>query len=163
MIIFAVLFALLLGVCIFLGLPRSRRWQQVASVATFVMLVGVVYAGSVDLLGLPKPMRLEWRTADKATVLAARMREGKAIYVWLQTGDASEPRSYVLPWNTQTAQQLQDALQEREATGRAVRMSMSSGAGGEARKPKFYATPQRPLPDKGRAGAAPFVYHRSGT
>lgn len=158
MIVFAVIFALLLGVCIFFGLPSARTWQRVTSAATFVLLIGVVYGGSVDLLGWPKPLRLEWRSADEATVLAARMREGKAIYVWLESGDATEPRSYVLPWNMETAQQLQNALQERESKGSKVQMTMAPGSGGGDGTPKFYAQPQ-PSPPPKDAGAARPVMH----
>jgi hypothetical protein len=158
MIFFAVLFTLLLGVCIFVGLPNARKWQRMTSVATFFLLAGVVYAGSIDLMGAPKPIQLEWRAPDKPTVIAARMREGEAIYVWLQSPDAKEPRSYVLPWNTQTAQQLQDALREGESRGTAVEMKLTRPQGGDDGVPKFYAQPQRPLPRKDRQGGGAAVF-----
>lgn len=158
MIYFAVLFTLLLGVCVFLGLPSVRKWQRITSVVTFFLLAGVVYAGSVDLMGTPKPMKLEWRPPGKATVLAARMHEGEAIYVWLQTPDAKAPRAYALPWNTQTAQQLQSALQEREARGSPVKMTLAPPDGGEDGVAKFYAQPQQALPDKDHLDGAGVVY-----
>ena len=155
MIFSAVLFALLLGVCIFVGLPHALRWQRAASVLTFFLLVGVVYAGSIDLMGSPKPIGLEWHKPDKPTVIAARMREGEAIYVWLQQPDAKEPRSYVLPWDVKMAQQLQDAMRDGEARGTAVKMEMARPQGGDDGAPKFYAQPHMPLPPKDRqAGGA---------
>jgi len=150
MIFFAILFTLLLGVCIFVGLPHVLGWQRAASVLIFFVLAGVVYAGSVDLMGSPKPIQLEWRTPEKPTVIAARMREGEAIYVWLQPPDAREPRSYVLPWSARTAQQLQDAMRDGEARGTAVRMEMAKPQGGEDGAPKFHAQPHMPLPAKDR-------------
>jgi len=154
MIYFAVLFTLLLGVCVFLGLPSARKWQRITSVATDFLLAGVVYAGSVDLMGTPKPMKLEWRTPEHATVLAAKMREGEAIYVWLQSPDAKAPRAYALPWNMQMAQQLQNAMHEREARGSREKMTRASPDGGEDGVAKFYAQPQQALPDKDRLGTA---------
>jgi uncharacterized protein YqhQ len=59
MIVSAVLFALVLGAFVFLLLPRARAWQRVASVATFVALVAVVYGGALELMSRPKPIRLE--------------------------------------------------------------------------------------------------------
>jgi hypothetical protein len=93
-------------------------------------------------------MRLEWRDAQHAQVLGASMRENEAIYVWLQVDGQFEPRSYRLPWSIQAAQQLQTAMQEGEANGTGVQMTMTGDNGRDQREPKFYATPQAALPDK---------------
>jgi hypothetical protein len=148
MIVSGLAFALLLGAFIFMVLPQARLWQRTASAALFVVLVAVVYAGSAELLGRPKPMRLEWRDAQHAQVLGASMRENEAIYVWLQVEGQSEPRAYRLPWSIQAAQQLQTAMQEGEANGTGVQMTMTGDNGLDQREPKFYATPQAALPDK---------------
>jgi hypothetical protein len=161
MIVSAVLFALLLGAFIFLVLPRGRMWQRAASVTTFLVLVALVYGGSVELLSRPKPLRLEWREATEATVIGATMREGEAIYVWLEVPDADEPRAYALPWNLQMAQQLQSAMQEGEANGSPVQMSMPFEPGLDDREPKFYAAPQAALPDKNYSGGGSTVVFQS--
>lgn len=148
MIISAAVFALLLGVVIFLVLPRATLWQRATSATIFLVLIGVVYGGSVELLSRPKPLRLEWRDVKEAKVLGATMREGEAIYVWLQFVGADEPRSYILPWDMKMAQQLQTAMQEGEANGTEVTMSMPFDPGIDDREPKFYALPQQALPDK---------------
>jgi len=148
MIVSGLAFALVLGAFIFMVLPQARLWQRTASAALFVVLVAVVYAGSAELLGRPKPMRLEWRDAQHAQVLGASMRENEAIYVWLKVDGQSEPRSYRLPWSIQAAQQLQTAMQEGEANGTGVQMTMTGDNGRDQREPKFYATPQAALPDK---------------
>jgi hypothetical protein len=154
MILSGLAFALLLGAFIFMVLPQARLWQRSASAALFVVLVAVVYAGSAELLGRPKPMRLEWRDAQHVQVLGASMRENEAIYVWLQFDGQSEPRAYRLPWSIEAAQQLQTAMQEGEANGAGVQMTMTGDNGLDQREPKFYATPQAALPDKnyGRIG-----------
>ena len=57
MIVSAIVFALLLGA--FVLDPAARGLARRAfSVGTFVLLIAVVYAGSIELLGRPKPMRL---------------------------------------------------------------------------------------------------------
>ena len=83
MIVSAIVFALLLGAFVFLILPRAGLARRALSVGTFVLLIAVVYAGSIELLGRPKPMRLEWRDAADAQVVSAVPVENQAIYVWL--------------------------------------------------------------------------------
>jgi hypothetical protein len=148
MIISAIVFTLLLGAFIFAVLPQGTRWQRVASSFVFILLIGAVYAGSIDLLSLPKPARLEWRSLAKAEVLGASIREGKAIYVWLRIYDLPEPRSYALPWNTEMAQQLQDAMQSGQANGTGVEVSRPFDMSIEAGERKFYPRPQRPSAPK---------------
>jgi hypothetical protein len=161
MILSAFAFALLLGGFIFLVLPRGWHWQRTASAALFMLLVAVVYGGSAELLGRPKPLRLEWRDPQHAQVLGSSMRENEAIYVWLQFDDGSEPRVYRLPWSIETAQQLQTATQEGEANGTGVQMTMSaSDSGLDPREPKFYAVPQAPLPDKNYGRIGPLSSNR---
>jgi len=165
MIISAILFALLLGAFVFLVLPRGNSWQRAASATIFVVLLAVVYAGSIDLLSRPKPLRLEWRDAKEAQVVSASMREGEGIYVWLQFDGASEPRSYILPWDMKTAQQLQTAMQEGQAKGTDVKMTMPSGSSGlDDREPKFYAMPQQAPPDKNYGNSEPpVILNRTGS
>jgi hypothetical protein len=152
MILSAFAFALLLGAFIFLVLPRGRPWQRTASASLFVVLVAIVFGGAAEILGRPKPLRMEWRDAQQAKVLASSIREND----WLQFDDGTEPRAYRLPWSIQAAQQLQTATREGEANGTGVQMTMTAGDSGlDEREPKFYAEPQKPLPDKnyGRIGA----------
>jgi hypothetical protein len=148
MIISALLFALLLGTFIFLVLPQGRLWQRTAAATLFVVLVAVVYGGSAELLGRPKPLELEWRDLQQAQVLGSSMRENDGIYLWLQFDDGSQPRAYRLPWSIEAAQQLQTATEEGQASGTGVEMTMVGEPGLDEREPKFYAPPQPALPDK---------------
>ncbi len=93
---------------------------------------------------------MEWakKTVPDATVLGASMREGEAIYLWLQFDEAPEPRAYVLPWSLETAKQLQRATGRAEAQGTAVRMRRPFASEPDANEPLFYAAPQPPLPPK---------------
>jgi hypothetical protein len=158
MIISAVIFALLLGAFIFLILPRAGLARRTLSVGIFVVLIAVVYGGAIELLGRPKPLRLEWRDAADAQVLSAVPVENEAIYVWLVTPDSSEPRAYVLPWSVQAAQQLQDAMSQAQADGTAVRMTMPFEPSLDDREPMFYAMPQPAMPPKDYQQGGPLVH-----
>jgi hypothetical protein len=162
MIIFAIVFALVLGAFIFLILPRAAAARRALSVGLFLVLIAIVYGGAVELLGRPKPLRLEWRDAADAQVLGAVPVENEAIYVWLVTPDSAEPRAYVLPWSVQAAQQLQDAMGQAEAEGTAVRMTLPFEPSLEDREPMFYALPQPAMPPKDYE-RSPLVYRQPGS
>ena len=83
-------------------------------------------------------------------MLGSSMREGEGIFLWLQLVDLVEPRSYVLPWSQELAQQLQDALCEAEENGTAVQMRLPFEPSIDNREPKFYAMPQPAFPPKDR-------------
>ncbi|ESY94391.1 hypothetical protein [Mesorhizobium sp. LNHC209A00] len=165
MMIAPVIFALLLGVFIFVVLPHAGIARRTLSVGIFLALITVVYVGASELLGRPKPLTLEWRDTAKAQVVGAVPVENEAIYVWLITPVSTEPRFYVLPWSQQAAQQLQDAMGKAEADGTGVEMKMqTTDAGLNARAPMFYARPQPPLPAKDyQSGERPLVYARPTT
>jgi hypothetical protein len=160
MIISAIIFALLLGAFIFLILPRAGLARRTLSVGIFVLLIAVVYGGAIELLGRPKPLRLEWRDAADAEVLSAMPVENEAIYVWLLLPDSAEPSAYVLPWSVQAAQQLQEAMSQAEADGTAVRMTMPFEPSLDDREPMFYALPQTAMPPKDHQGDPPLVYRQ---
>jgi hypothetical protein len=162
MIVTAVIFAILLGALIFIVLPRASVARRTVSVSIFLALIAIVYGGATEILGWPKPLRLEWRNAEKAQVLSAVPVENEAIYVWLMMPNSRQPRSYVLPWSQGAAQELQDATNKAEADGTAVEMT-SSETGDDEGEPMFYARPQPPLPAKNYDdGGQPLVYPQPG-
>lgn len=158
MIASAIVFALLLGIFVFWVLPRGSLWRRTASVGMFVALIAVVYAGAIEMMSRPKTIRLEWRDLAEATVLGASMREGEAIYVWLQIDGTNEPRAYALPWDMQQAQELQQAMADAENNGTGVKVSQPFEATLDTSEPKFYALPQPALPPKPAAGDGPLVF-----
>jgi hypothetical protein len=160
MIISAIAFALVLGTFIFLILPRAGLGRRALSVGIFVLLIALVYGGSIELLGRPKPLRLEWRDAADAQVVSAVPVENKAIYVWLMMPKSSEPCAYVLPWSLQAVQQLQEAMSQAEADGTAVRMTMPFESSLEDREPMFYAVPQPAMPPKDYQQGSPLVHQQ---
>ena len=163
MIVTAVIFAILLGALVFVVLPRASVARRAISVSIFLALIAIVYGGATEILGWPKPLRLEWRDSEKAQVLSAVPVENEAIYVWLMMPNSPEPRAYMLPWSQSAARQLQDAMNKAEAEGTAVEMATSSETGGGKGEPMFYAPPQPPLPAKDyEGGGQPLTYQPPG-
>ena len=81
-------------------------------------------------------------------MVGSRLREGEAIYVWIEMADADEPRAYKLPWQQEMAKQLYGAQREAEANGTKVQMRLPFADRVEGQEPLFYALPQLPLPPK---------------
>lgn len=161
------LFVFVLAAAAAVGLGFLAVWSRrglaprLAAVALSVALVGLIGASVVELLGRPKPTRMEWvqRKGAEADVLGSRMVEGQAIYLWLGLPGQPEPRAYVLPWNMEVAKELQKALEEAAKNGSQARAQLPYEFSWEKREPKFYALPQPKLPDK-PAGSSPLQYQR---
>ncbi len=137
--------------------PRPMLMRVGAIVLAGFLMVSA-YAGYAELLGRPKPTNFEWaaRNVSEAVVLAAEMREGEAIYLWLQLDENPEPRAYTLPWSLQAARQLHRARAQAEQRGTAVRVRGPFLEGHLDGERMFYADPQQPLPPKmARIGQAP--------
>ena len=129
--------------------PGSLALRTSAVVlAGLLMITG--YASISDLLGRPKPASLEWavRNTPEATVLAAELREGEAIYLWLRTDGQMEPRAYVLPWSMDAARQLHEARGTAEKNGTELRVRRPFKSDTELTEPQFYASPHPRLPPK---------------
>ena len=143
--------------------PRRLAIKS-AALATAVLFLPVSYAALVDLLSKPKPVDLEWLQSDaaQAEVLASRLVEDEAIYLWLQLPDVAEPRAYVLPWDRGSAEQLQRAMREAEQNGGGVQMRLPFEPSLEEREPKFYALPQPALPPKDLIQPPPEFYQPPG-
>lgn len=159
-----VLAALGAAVLATIGIWAPRKlWIRAAAVATTLALLPIGYTAFADLLSRPKPMALEWlnRQATEATVLAATIREGEGIYVWLQYSGPDEPRAYVMPWSRDVAEQLQKAMREAEQNGGGLMIRLPFERSWDPREPKFYAMPQPALPPKDGGGPAE-VYEQPG-
>ncbi|MGF1476787.1 MAG: hypothetical protein ACFB6S_14610 [Geminicoccaceae bacterium] len=158
----AVVLASLLGM-ISIWSPRHLLIKATALVTT-VLFLPVAYAAMTELLSKPKPISLEWLQGDasEADVLASRMVEGEGIFLWLQLSDLEEPRSYVMPWNQENAEKLQEAMREAEEQGSSVRMRNPFEPSLDDAEPKFYALPQPALPPKDLAEPPPEVYEHPG-
>jgi hypothetical protein len=100
-------FVVILGAFVFASV-KGARWKIVA-VAVFLGLVVTVFGGAFELLGKPKPVSLEFRDLKGSTILAYTLVENVAIYLWIDRD--GQPMTIVLPWSTEDAQNVQDAVQ----------------------------------------------------
>ena len=140
-----------------------RRFAiKAAALGAATLLLPLCYLSLAALLSRPKPVSLEWvrGSMKEATVIASTVQEGRGIYLWLQTADVREPRAYMLPWNREIAQQLQDAKREAEKNGGGLAMRMPFEKSWDNREPKFYALPQPAMPPKDPPPGGPRIHLR---
>ncbi len=130
---------------------RRRFMVRLAALLALTATLAVDYLALNDLLSRPKPIGNELfaHQAEEAQVIAATLAEGKAIYLLLRLADIAEPRYYAMPWQRDTAEQLQRAMREAEERRSRVLMRMPFEPSLEDREhPRFYALPQTRLPPK---------------
>ena len=158
--IFFVIFLVIGTILANIGIWAPRKiWVRIGAVAVVALFIPVTYASVSDLLSRPKPTSIEWlhRNATEATVLSARIVEGKHIYLWLQIGGEEEPRAYVLPYNKKSARQLHEAQNKAKRKGTKTRMMRPFAKRRDSTKQQFYAAPQPPRPAKSGPQTQPFV------
>ncbi len=90
---------------------RGRLWRKVAALLALVALVPTLYLAVTGLLGLPKPVGTAWldNFTEYRRVIAYDIHEDKAIYLWLDMADGSEPRVFAIPYDKETVTRLQGA------------------------------------------------------
>jgi len=141
-----------LAACLaFISIWSHRKlWAKIGAVLAMALFIPTIYLSYSDLLSRPKPVSLEWwqRDAAEATVVSAKLREGEAIYLWIELAELDEPRAYRLPWQQEIAKQLFGAQREAEANGTKVQMRLPFADRDDEAEPVFYAQPQPPLPPK---------------
>jgi hypothetical protein len=138
-------------------------WAKLCAMLATALFIPAIYLSYADLLSRPKPASLEWwhQDAQEATVVGSKLREGEAIYLWIEMTDTDEPRAYKLPWQQELAKQLYGAQREAQAMGTKVKMRLPFKDRTEARDPLFYAVPQPPLPSKQVEQAASRFFRHS--
>ena len=129
---------------------RVRRPVKALVLTLTAAWLVVAYGALAELLSRPKPVDLEFARAaiPEAEVLAGRVVEGEAIYLWLAFRADGEPRAYRLPFDRETAEELRKAMEEGDSSGGGVRMRLPFEPSLDDGEPRFYAPPPPRLPLK---------------
>jgi hypothetical protein len=145
--------------CLFILMAWLTIWSRKQSPARMWAIVialvatPTIAAASFEALSYPRPLWAMWDMQGEYRVLGAKLVQNSGIYLYVET-DATEPRSIVLPWNTEQARKVQDLLDEPQTGGQFM---MKYEFTWETRDPpQFYPPPQPPaLPPKVAPPEAP--------
>ena len=129
-----------------LFLPRPD-WFGLVATATVLLCI---YAGTVELMGMPRIARIDLFPKD-GEVLAYRLREGEAIFVWSQPAGGASPIAYRFPWSRKEAERLHDAARRQGQHGGTITMRHGTRDRDGNETPMFqYVQPAPPEP-KGKS------------
>ena len=152
----------------------GRRLTLVAILPISLGLGGWIM---MTLMTGPKPHYLEWRDGE-TSLLAHTWIEGEAIFLWVRWPDEDAPRAYRLPWNEETAEQIEKAQEAVEAEGGETVVEFEEGPTGDMamiaeaesdedldfefsledrQPPTIYALPQPVPPAKPSTEQAPVI------
>ena len=142
---------------------RKSTWVRGMAVAVWIGLMPLVIGSSFFSLGHPAPWIQNINApGGEYFVLGVKMVQDEAIYIWLDFG-AGYPRYFALPWNNDTANQLQD-LMDKQGTGKipGFALDIPYEWSWDENAPQFHPLPQPKLmPDKVEPQAEPKRYDRS--
>lgn len=146
------------ALCALPGTLNRSLVARVSAVTFFAAASGAAFVGMVDQQSRPKS--IDWEVMSRtteATVQSFVLQPDQAIYVWLLLPGDTVPRSYVLPWRTNTAKQLMAAKAEGDQNGRGVKIAHPFEKTLSQEEPMIYPEPQEKMPDKPEE-AAPMEY-----
>ena len=130
---------------------RRKIGPRIATVMILFALVLVGYFSLVNLLGRPQPFEYASpkNSREDATVIAASIDEGSAIYLWLRIPGINQPRYYRMDWNHEAATSLKRAIDQSLRNNTSIQLDLEYEPSLETRQmPQFYNLPQPSLPMK---------------
>lgn len=136
---------------------RAGTWARPAAVILFVLGIPAVGAAGLQSLGHHLPLKMAWELPPgEHRVLAAKMVQDEAIFLYLETG-RNEPWPLQIPWSNDMANRIQKLQDEGDPDAKGqfmMRFEPSLDLNAE----QFHPLPQPPMmPPKPRQEAPPHI------
>ena len=130
---------------------RRETMARVAAVILFLGGIPAIAAAGIESLGWHKPLELSWDLEPgDHRVLAAKMVQDEAIYLYLDDPDRMEPRPVTLAWANDLANRIQKLQDEADPDAKG-QFIMRYERSFDIHAPQFHPLPQPPvLPPKPR-------------
>ena len=139
---------------------RRDTWARPAAVVLFLAAMPTISLAAIESLGWHRPIELVWDlNPGDYRVLAAKMVQDKAIYIYIDDDARLEPRPIILPWNNDTANAIQRAL-DGAPDGAEGQFVMRYQPSLDMSEQQFHPLPHEPaLPSKDAPEPAPHYQH----
>ena len=130
--------------------------------AVFLLMIPVITGTGFFSLGHPAPwVQTLTVPGGDYRVLGVKMVQDVAIYVWLDFG-ADHPRYFALPWDNETANQIQALLDRQQNGDGGFTLNIPYEKSLDRNPPQFQPVPQpKMVPDKLPQQEEPRRYERS--
>ena len=125
----------------------SRRDSYIRSIGVLLFLLSFLVVPSVyiETLGLHRPWQIAWDLpAGESRVLAAKLIQNKAIYLYLDTGRLT-PWPLKLPWDNKLANEIQEQMDSASPNARGQFMMLFDPSL-DMNAPQFHPLPQPQTP-----------------
>lgn len=124
---------------------RRDTWGRPAAVVLFLGGVPAVVGFGIESLGWHKPLSLAWdlKPGDHR-VLAVKMVQDRAIYLYIDDPARIEPRPVILPWSNDAANRIQK-LQDGAGPDDHGQFMMHYEPSLDVHGPQFHPLPQPPM------------------
>jgi hypothetical protein len=139
---------------------RRDTWARPAAVVLFLAGMPTIAVAAIESLGWHRPIDLVWDLdSGDYRVLAAKMVQDKAIYIYIDDDARVEPRPIILPWNNDIANAIQRAL-DGAPDGAEGQFVMRYEPSLDMSEQQFHPLPQEPaLPPKDAPEPATHYQH----
>jgi hypothetical protein len=125
---------------------RRDTWGRPAAVVLFLAGMPTIALAAIETMGYHRPIELVWDMPEgDYRVLAAKMVQDKAIYIYIDDESRVEPRPIILPWDNDTANAIQRAL-DGAPDGSEGQFLMSYEPSLDMNEQQFHPLPQEPAP-----------------
>jgi hypothetical protein len=137
---------------------RRDTWARPAAVALLLLGIPTIAAAGIQSLGQHRPLTLAWElAAGDYRVLAAKMVQDEAIYLYLDTPERSAPWPLTLPWDNEMANRIAKLQDEAQGDAKGQFM-MTYEPSLNTYGQQFHPLPQPPvLPPKPEQEPAPHL------
>src|SRR5579859_7945203 len=103
-------YCLLFGAYVFVALSR-KGWRRWVGPAFFGFVLAGMIAATVLSMGIPRPLWSFSLDHKEYTLIAWTFVEDKAIYIWVQAKDDSDPVVIELPWSKAKADAVTNEME----------------------------------------------------
>ncbi len=139
---------------------RNKTRVRMLGLVIFIAMLPLLAGSGFMALGHPAPWVSEITVpAGSHDVIAVKLIQDEAIYLWLSIAGEAAPRSYVLPWWAGEAQRLDRLLGKRNQKGQRFMVDVPPQPFNDTRT--YHPKPQPRMPDKVIPLSLPPIYERT--
>lgn len=148
--LFLALLAIVALLAFFVVWSRKETWMRMAAVLVLLAAIPTIAFAYVESLGFHRPVSLAWIGGKRDLhILAVKLIQDRAIYLYADDPERMEPRPLVLPFDNQLADKLAKLADKSQQDGNGGRFMWRMDPSLDVHANQFHELPvERQLPPK---------------